>query len=150
MSKRYTAPLLFGICCLSIAYGDASGEISALAPSAIEPVEITSSAIPEPFFVQPVVEHTPAVAVIERPFTPFTGKIKGRKVRLRATADLEGRVVKELNRQDLLVIVGEKGDFYSVEPPAGSKAYVFRSFVLDGIVEGKERQYKMAKRKPSK
>ncbi|MBP7074051.1 MAG: SH3 domain-containing protein [Rhabdochlamydiaceae bacterium] len=136
MSKRYTAPLLFGICCLSIAYGDASGEISALAPSAIEPVEITSSAIPEPFFVQPVVEHTPAVAVIERPFTPFTGKIKGRKVRLRATADLEGRVVKELNRQDLLVIVGEKGDFYSVEPPAGSKAYVFRSFVLDGIVEG--------------
>jgi len=136
MSKRYTAPLLFGICCLSIAYGDASGEISALAPSAIEPVEITTSAIPEPFFVQPVVEHTPAVAVVERPFTPFTGKVKGRKVRLRATADLEGRVVKELNRQDLLVIVGEKGDFYSVEPPAGSKAYVFRSFVLDGIVEG--------------
>ncbi len=136
MSKRYTAPLLFGICCLSIAHGDDSGEISALAPSAIEPVEITTSAVPEPFFVQPIVEHTPAVAIVERPFTPFTGKVKGRKVRLRATADLEGRVVKELNRQDLLVIVGEKGDFYSVEPPAGTKAYVFRSFVLDGVVEG--------------
>ena len=34
------------------------------------------------------------------------------------------------------MINGEKGDFYAVEPPAGTKAYVFRSFVLDGVVEG--------------
>src|SRR6185436_8172560 len=73
---------------------------------------------------------------VERPFSPFTGKVKGKKVRLRANADLESRVVKELNRSDLLVVTGEKGDFYSVEPPPGSKAYVFRSFVLDGVVEG--------------
>jgi hypothetical protein len=57
-------------------------------------------------------------------------------VRLRANADLESPVVKELHKGELLVVNGKKGDFYAVEPPAGSKAYVFRSFVLDGVVEG--------------
>jgi hypothetical protein len=138
MSKRYfSVSLLFGICCFSLAYADNSAEdMTAAAPSAIEPLDISPSEVPEPFFAQPIVEQAPAVAVIERPFSPFTGKLKRNKVRLRASADLEGRVIKELNRTDLLVVVGEKGDFYAVEPPAGSKAYVFRSFVLDGIVEG--------------
>ncbi len=137
MSKSYfSIPLLFGICCLSQAYSDTAEERD----SAIEAVEIvpivSDSAIPEPVFVQPVVEQLPAPVIIQKPFSPFTGKVKRPKVRLRATADLEGRVVKELNKQDLLVVVGEKGDFYAVEPPAGSKAFVFRSFVLDGVVEG--------------
>ncbi|MGH2612568.1 MAG: SH3 domain-containing protein, partial [Rhabdochlamydiaceae bacterium] len=142
MSKRYiSVSLLFGVCYLPIAHADqgadlTSDEVAVLAPSAIEPVEITAPAIPEPFFAQPIVEQGPAVALVEKPFSSFTGKIKRKKVRLRATADLEGRVVKELNQHDLLVIVGEKGDFYSVEPPIGTKAYVFRSFVLDGIIEG--------------
>ncbi len=137
MCKCYfSVPFLFGICALSAVFADSSYEGVALAPSSIDPLEIVAPEIPEPMFVHPVVEEAPAVAIIEKPFSPFTGKIKGRKVRLRASADLEARVVKELSRQDLLVVVGEKGDFYAVEPPAGSKAYVFRSFILDGIVEG--------------
>lgn len=138
MSKQYfSVALLFGICCLSPAFGDESlSGITAPATSAIEPIEIATSEVPEPFFAEPVLEEAPAVAVIQKPFTPFTGKIKGRKVRLRSSPDLESRVVKELGKQDLLVVVGEKGDFYAVEPPAGSKAFVFRSFILDGVVEG--------------
>lgn len=136
MSNRYfSASILFGICCLSRAHADqAMSDATAMSSSSIEPIEITTPAVPEPFFVTPMQPH--ATTIVEKPFSPFTGKIKRSKVRLRATPDLEGRVIKELNRQDLLVILGEKGDFYAVEPPAGTKAYVFRSFILDGIVEG--------------
>lgn len=102
-----------------------------------EPIEIPAvEFVQAPAVVsEPVVIHTPEPAA-EIPFHPFTGKIKGKKVRMRAHADLESKVVKELNRNDLLLIMGEKGDFYAVEPPPHMKAYVFRSFVLDGVVEG--------------
>jgi hypothetical protein len=137
MSKRLShvtiASLCLGLCSLSNVYSDeASSEIIAPEISAIEPVEIPIAAAPQETLVQ-----KPALpVVVERPFSPFTGKVKGKKVRLRANADLEGRVVKELNKNDLIVVCGEKGDFYAVEPPSGIKAYVFRSFVLDGVVEG--------------
>lgn len=78
---------------------------------------------------------TPA-AVTETSLSPFTGKVRGRHVRVRTHADLESRIVKELEKNELLTVVGEKGDFYAVEAPANNKAYVFRSFVLDGTVEG--------------
>lgn len=137
MSKYFNSiSFLFGICSLSLVCADGSFDDSILPPSSIEPLEINAPEIPEPLFVHPVATDASPALVIQKPFSPFTGKIKARKVRLRASADLEARVVKELNKQDLLVVVGEKGDFYAVEPPAGSKAYVFRSFVLDGIVEG--------------
>lgn len=67
---------------------------------------------------------------------PFTGKVKGKKVRLRLNADLDSRVIKELSTHELLSVVGEKGDFWAIEPPTGTKAYIFRSFVLDNVVEG--------------
>lgn len=67
--------------------------------------------------------------------SPFTGKVKGKRVRLRTQPDLESHVVKELLRNDLLIVVGEKGDFYAVETPAEIKGYVFRSYILDGVVE---------------
>jgi hypothetical protein len=144
MSKRYiAASLLFGVCFLSTTQADQGVDQGAdrdfdqeVSNSAIDSIEIPALAIPEPFFVQPKTQQPTAATIIEKSFSPFTGKIKGKKVRLRASADLDGRVVKELNRQDLLVVVGEKGEFYAVEPPAGSKAYVFRSFILDGVVEG--------------
>lgn len=78
----------------------------------------------------------PVVVVAEKPFSPFTGSVKGRKVRLRVNPDIESRVVRELSKGDLVVILGEKGDFYAVEPPIGTKAYIFRTFVLDGVIEG--------------
>ncbi len=77
-----------------------------------------------------------ASPVAEKSISPFTGKIRARKVRMRNNADLESRIVKELDKNELIVVVGEKGDFYAVEAPADLKAFVFRSFVLDNVVEG--------------
>jgi hypothetical protein len=72
----------------------------------------------------------------EKPFQAFTGKIKGKKVRLRAQPDLESHVIRELNKNELISVIGEKNEFWAIEPPAGIKAYVFRSYILDNIVEG--------------
>jgi hypothetical protein len=74
--------------------------------------------------------------VPEASVNPFTGKIKGRKVRMRLRPDLDSRIIKELSKNELVMIVGEKGDFWAVQAPAGTKAYIFRSFVLDNVVEG--------------
>ncbi|MES2121146.1 MAG: SH3 domain-containing protein [Chlamydiota bacterium] len=72
----------------------------------------------------------------EVPFSPFTGKIKGRKVRMRLSADLDSKIIKELSKNQLVSIIGEKGDFWEVQPPPETKVYVFRSFVLDNVIEG--------------
>lgn len=72
----------------------------------------------------------------ERPFNAFTGKILKSKVRMRALPTLEAEVVRELGKGDLLIVAGETDDFYSVLPPQGSKAYIFRTFVLDNVIEG--------------
>jgi hypothetical protein len=69
-------------------------------------------------------------------FNRFTGKVLGKNVRLRTLPDLESYVVRELEKNELLIVVDEKGDFYGVEPSQDTKAYVFRSFVLDNVVEG--------------
>jgi SH3-like domain-containing protein len=67
---------------------------------------------------------------------PFTGSIKRNKVRLRLHPDTESPIVQELNKGSLLSVVGESDDFWAVEAPQNVKAYIFRSFVLDGQVEG--------------
>lgn len=67
---------------------------------------------------------------------PFTGKVKAKKLHMRAGASLDSVVVKDLSRGELVSVVGEKGDFYAVEAPSGFKAYVFRSYILDNVVEG--------------
>src|SRR3989339_864016 len=69
-------------------------------------------------------------------FKPFTGKVKGKKVRLRTQPDLDSSIVKELQRGDYLAIIDEVDDFWVTEAPEDLKAYVFRSFVLDNVVEG--------------
>lgn len=69
-------------------------------------------------------------------FKPFTGKVVGSNVRLRTQPDTESAVVRPLEKDELLVITGERNDFYMVQPPQDVKAYVFRSFVLDNVVEG--------------
>lgn len=69
------------------------------------------------------------------PFKPFTGKLLANKVRVRAKADLESPVIRQMSKNDLLLVVGEEGDFYAVEPMKDTKAYVFRSYVLDNVVE---------------
>ena len=72
----------------------------------------------------------------QTPFTPFTGKVTRDKVRMRSQPGLDAPIVKELNKGDLLVILGESDDFYAVQPPTGTKAYIFRTFVLDNTIEG--------------
>lgn len=70
------------------------------------------------------------------PFPAFTGKIVKNKVRLRTDPSLDGRIVRELNGNDLVMVLGEVNDFYAVEPPSDTKAYIFRTYVLDGVIEG--------------
>jgi len=67
---------------------------------------------------------------------PFTGKVKGKKVRLRSHADTDSAIIRELNKGELLSVVAEKGDFWVVEPSSKMKAYVYRSYILDNVVEG--------------
>lgn len=70
------------------------------------------------------------------PFVPFTGKITKNKVRMRLQPNLESNILRELNANDLLLILGEKEDFYATQAPEDMKAYIYRTFVLDGVVEG--------------
>ena len=68
-------------------------------------------------------------------FKPFTGKVIGNKIRLRAGPSLDGAILKELNKNTLLLIVGEKNDYYAVKPFDNTKVYVYRNYIIDNIVE---------------
>ena len=137
MSRHFfNVTCAFGVCLLIHGYSDGGAEENT-AISAIEPVEIHATTSHFEESAPPQLQEIAPLAISEtKSFSPFTGRIKGKKVRLRTQADLESRVVQEINRNELVVVLGEKGDFYAVEPPAGLKAYVFRTFILDGIVEG--------------
>ncbi len=71
-----------------------------------------------------------------KPFVAFTGKLTKNKVRMRLQPNLDGLVIKEMNKDELVVVLGENEDFYAVQPPQETKGYVFRTFVLDNVVEG--------------
>jgi uncharacterized protein YgiM (DUF1202 family) len=71
----------------------------------------------------------------EETFKPFTGKVIANKVRIRVKPDLDSHIFRQVGKNDLLLIVSEEGDFYAVQPPKDAKAYVFRSYVLDNVVE---------------
>lgn len=74
--------------------------------------------------------------VVKAVFSPFTGRVVANKVRMRLQPDLNGHIVKELVKNDYIKVINQEGDFYCVEPPESFKAYVFRSFVIDNVVEG--------------
>lgn len=69
-------------------------------------------------------------------FHPFTGKITRNKVRMRLQPNLDGKIVRELSKDELIVVLGESDEFYSVQTPSDTKAYVYRTFILDNVVEG--------------
>ncbi len=69
-------------------------------------------------------------------FDPFTGKVTGNRVRLRLHPSLDSPIIRELSAGELWVITGEVEDFYAVMPEPGTKGYIFRTYVLDGTVEG--------------
>ncbi|MDR3623745.1 MAG: SH3 domain-containing protein [Chlamydiales bacterium] len=68
-------------------------------------------------------------------FDAFTGKIVGSRVRMRAGPDLDSAIIQEFTKEDLIIVKGEENGFYSIETPKGIKGYVFRSYILDNIVE---------------
>jgi hypothetical protein len=68
--------------------------------------------------------------------SPFTGRVTKNKVRLRVQPSLDAKILKELSKDDLVVVVGESDDFYAIKPPTDTKGYVFRTFVLDNVIEG--------------
>ncbi len=72
----------------------------------------------------------------EEPFTEFTGKIARDRVRLRLQPTLESPIVRELDRDELLLVTGTVDDFLAVKPPKDLKAYVYRSFIIDDVVQG--------------
>ncbi len=68
-------------------------------------------------------------------FKSFTGKLTNNKVRIRAKADLESPIIRQMSKNDHLLIIGEEGEFFAIEPLKDTKAYVFRSYILDNVVE---------------
>jgi hypothetical protein len=69
------------------------------------------------------------------PFKAFTGKVLANKVRVRVKPDTESHIFRQVSKNDLFLVVGEEGDFYAIQPPKDTKAYVFRSYILDNVVE---------------
>lgn len=68
-------------------------------------------------------------------FKSFTAKVTGSKVRLRSGADLDSSVVSQLNKNELVLVMQNAGDFWGIKPLMNTKAYVFRSYIIDNIVE---------------
>ncbi len=81
----------------------------------------------------------PAAAVQKEiknhPFVPFSGKIMAEKVRLRLQPNLEGHIIRELNRGEILAIMADENGYYGIAPPKDCKAFVYRTFILDNTVE---------------
>lgn len=77
-----------------------------------------------------------STGIAQSPFEPFTGTVTGTKVRLRTHPSLEGHVVRETNYGEFIAVIGEEEGYYAVSPSKGTKGYIFRTFVLDGVVEG--------------
>lgn len=108
---------------------------------------------PQIFATEPVAQEKKAsepIVTFEKtqpprpPFSPFTGKVNGSKVRLRAQAGLESHVVRETSTGELFAVVDLENDFYAVAPPKGTKGYVFRTYILDGVVEGERVNVRLA------
>ena len=91
----------------------------------------TTESAEQPFSQAPTSVQPPAA-----PFAAFTGKVTKNKVRMRYQPNLESPILQELNEGTLLVVIGESDEFYTIQPPSGVKAYVFRTFILDNVVEG--------------
>lgn len=71
-----------------------------------------------------------------QPFEPFSGKVKGKRVRVRVQPKLESFVLREARLGELFSVVGESNNFYAIRAPKDTKGYVFRTHILDGVVEG--------------
>ncbi len=79
---------------------------------------------------------SPAIKATKTLSQSFTGKVSGDRVRLRAQPHLDGKVIQEMNKGDLVLVKNENAGYYEIALPSHMKAYVFRTYVLDGVIEG--------------
>ncbi|MBM3200933.1 MAG: SH3 domain-containing protein [Chlamydiae bacterium] len=133
------AIVLLTICCSSALIANEKGKLTAV--QTLEPELSNSMPIRQPAQIKstPAMSASSAQPVAERQapkYNAFTGRVVGNGVRLRLQPDVESSIVKELSKDDWVIVVEEKNDFYGIEAPSDMKAYVFRSFVLDNVVEG--------------
>jgi len=63
---------------------------------------------------------------------------------MRVAPELDSHIVLELPKGDYVIVNSEKGDFYAVKPPADTKAFIFRGFVIDDVVEGERVNVRLA------
>lgn len=54
---------------------------------------------------------------------------------MRTKADLDSGIIRQYNKNDLVLVTGEEDEFYAVEPPSETKAYIYRCYVIDNVVE---------------
>lgn len=99
-------------------------------------VEAKTAPVVEPKTAAGVEAETAPVAKETQPFQPFAGRITGNKVRLRTAPHLDAPVIKELGNGEVFAITGEEKEYYIVTPSKEAKGYVFRTFILDDVVEG--------------
>lgn len=93
-----------------------------------------NAASPPVYFAEAEAEPSKSDNLV--PFEDFTGRLTRNKVRMRLQPSLDAPILRELSRDDLLIVVDEVDEFYAVLPPKDVKAYVFRTFVLDNVIEG--------------
>lgn len=72
---------------------------------------------------------------VQQQFKSFSAKVTGSKVRLRASADLDSQIITQLSKNDLVLVKEDANDFWGIKPLSNAKAYVFRSYVIDNVVE---------------
>ncbi|MFZ4098934.1 MAG: SH3 domain-containing protein [Chlamydiia bacterium] len=94
--------------------------------------------------VEPAVESAEVALQQRQSIAAMTGRISRDRVRLRNRADRDAPVIMELHKDDLVLIDGLERDFYAVRPMQGMKAYVFRSYILDGNVEASNVNVRLA------
>jgi hypothetical protein len=81
-------------------------------------------------------QEAPATRPEMQSVAHFCGKITKSRVRMRLKPYLDSPILKELNRDDLVVVVGQADDFWAVKPTPGTKGYVYRTYILDGEIVG--------------
>lgn len=121
--------------------------VTSIFADATDPVDFTPAGIPQE---KSEAAQTKPQATAPRPqqptrsFAAFTGKISKNKVRMRLQPNLDSVIIRELGPSDLVVVVGENDDFFAVEPPSDIRGYMYRTYVLDGVVEGNHVNVRLA------
>jgi hypothetical protein len=125
-AASYLLATLFVAQTLSFPLYGQSTETNTPSAQTAEPVST-----PQPPPAAPPEQTKPA-----KPFAAFTGRTLKNKVRIRLQPSLDAPILREIPKGDLFVVIGEKDDFYAIEAPSDIKGYVFRTYVLDNVIEG--------------